>query len=191
MKLDVNINIHKIDIIIRTFKYYLECKLVRSAAWQQEGIHIDKPCAMSIQWHECCHHVRKNGKIEWRIAPSPRRGRKLLPMSHRQCFAPHPEQSQKTRLHPFGLSHERPTLVYWGLYDYMILWLMTVAENATAPVWAVPHAANLDLLRDMSTTYHNPFLKSNPAGNCSDDLLLHKHIRQQAKTSNAICFLDL
>ena len=97
---------------IRTFKYYLECKLVRSAAWQQEEIHIDKPCAMSIQWHECCHHVWKNGKIEWRIAPSPRRGRKLLPMSHRQCFAPHPEQSQKTRLHPFGLSHERPTLVY-------------------------------------------------------------------------------
>ena len=97
---------------IRTFKHYLECKLVRSAAWQQEEIHIDKPCAMSIQWHECCHHVWKNGKIEWRIAPSPRRGRKLLPMSHRQCFAPHPEQSQKTRPHPFGLSHARPTLVY-------------------------------------------------------------------------------
>ena len=60
-----------------------------------------------------------------------------------QAMLCHPEQSQKTRPHPFGLSHARPTLVYWGLYDYMILWLMTVAENATAPVWAVPYVPTL------------------------------------------------
>ena len=102
---------------IRTFKHYLECKLVRSAAWQQEEIHIDKPCAMSIQWHECCHHVWKNGKIEWRIAPSPRRGRKLLPMSHRQCFATLSNRRRRDRTCLGCHTRSQP----WFTEDYMTI----------------------------------------------------------------------
>ena len=94
-------------------------------------------------------------KNEWRIAPSLRRGRKLLPMSHRHCFAPPPWAIAEDATAPVWAVTRAANLgllrTIW-LYDYMI-WLMTVAENATAPVWAVTHAANLDLLYHLSQSF--------------------------------------